>query len=55
MKRKQPICMFILGFIGLAEDLAMILSLGFLTPEFRSWLFFKCDWYERLGEWEEWG
>ena len=44
--KKEPVQAIGLGLIGLAEDIVIILSLGFIVPCFRAWYLF--DFLERF-------
>ncbi len=49
---RQPISVWLLAWVELAQALCAILTLGFAQPGWRMWLLFSCRWFERLGEWE---
>lgn len=51
--KKQPLSMCVLALVSLAEDIVVLLSLGFCDPRWRGWLLFSCDWFSRLEKWEK--
>lgn len=51
--KKQPISMWILAWVELAQALCVLLSFGLYHPDWRAWMLFECDWFEKLNEWEE--
>lgn len=52
MKDKQPISMFILAWVELLQAIITIFSFGFITPDFRGYMLFCCEWFDKLSNWE---
>lgn len=48
--RKQPVSIFILSWITLAESVAGIISLGFWCPSWRAWALFDWEWFDNFTE-----